>query len=332
MSNLDLTQKKTYLGAKRNTKIPHLVQYQGSKRSLALQILNYLPTKFERLVEPFAGSAALSIACAFHNRTDSFWLNDLNAPLINLLREAIEDPDSLVESYAKLWSEHFSFQGSHLEHYYRVRESFNLGDQDPANMLYLLARCVKGAVRYNKNGNFSQSPDKRRHGLKPQNLATNTFEISKLLKGKVKFSSVDFKEVLKEVKRGDVVYLDPPYQGVSHTRDPRYIEGVLFEDLVLSLDVLNRKGIAYLLSYDGQSGTQAYGKDLPKDLHLKKIFLKAGLSSQATLLGKKQETKEALYLSPSLYCFMQRNSRCSLMDIDSFRICRNLSKEGLSLS
>ena len=95
-----------------------------------------------------------------------------------------------------------------------MRESFNLGDQDPANMLYLLARCVKGAVRYNKNGNFSQSPDKRRHGLKPQNLATNTFEISKLLKGKVKFSSVDFKEVLtsKIHEKLDIVFLDPPYK------------------------------------------------------------------------------------------------------------------------
>jgi len=31
-------------------------------------------------------------------------------------------------------------------------------------LLYLLDRCVKGAVRYNKEGWFNQSPDKRRLG------------------------------------------------------------------------------------------------------------------------------------------------------------------------
>jgi site-specific DNA-adenine methylase len=45
-------------------KVPHPIQYQGSKRSLASTILRYFPIKFPRLVEPFAGTAAISIACA----------------------------------------------------------------------------------------------------------------------------------------------------------------------------------------------------------------------------------------------------------------------------
>ncbi|MDR3323915.1 MAG: DNA adenine methylase, partial [Zoogloeaceae bacterium] len=45
-------------------KIPQPFQYQGSKRALAARILRYLPSGTARLVEPFAGSAALSIACA----------------------------------------------------------------------------------------------------------------------------------------------------------------------------------------------------------------------------------------------------------------------------
>ena len=35
--------------------IPHIVQYQGSKRLLAKQILNYIPHKFNRYIEPFCG-------------------------------------------------------------------------------------------------------------------------------------------------------------------------------------------------------------------------------------------------------------------------------------
>ena len=42
--------------------LPHPIQYQGSKRNLAPVILRYFPKGFNRLVEPFAGSAAISIA------------------------------------------------------------------------------------------------------------------------------------------------------------------------------------------------------------------------------------------------------------------------------
>ena len=41
--------------------VPHLVQYQGSKRLLAPQILQFMPQKFSRLIEPFAGMEAVSI-------------------------------------------------------------------------------------------------------------------------------------------------------------------------------------------------------------------------------------------------------------------------------
>jgi DNA adenine methylase len=59
-------------------KIPHPIQYQGSKRSLASIILRYFPIKFPRLVEPFASTAAISIACAARGKTNSYWINDLN--------------------------------------------------------------------------------------------------------------------------------------------------------------------------------------------------------------------------------------------------------------
>lgn len=41
-----------------NGKVPHIVQYQGSKRILAPQILQYMPNRFNRLIEPFSGMAA----------------------------------------------------------------------------------------------------------------------------------------------------------------------------------------------------------------------------------------------------------------------------------
>ena len=63
---------------------------------------------------------------------------------------------------------------------------------------------------------------------------------------------------------------------------------------------MNRRGIRYLVSYDGRTGDKIFGKQLPDDLNLTLIELYAGRSTQATLLGRDDVTIESLYLSPSL--------------------------------
>lgn len=281
-------------------RIPHIVQYQGSKRILAPQILQYMPNNFDRLLEPFSGLAAISIATAYSHRTSSYIINDINSPLIRMLEEAIESPQNLINSYTKLWTEQFHYKSDHIQHFYDIRTRFNNGEDTSTNMLYLLARCVKGAVRYGKTGRFNQSPDKRRHGTNPKTLAANVYEISRLLKGKVKFFCQDYREILNMARPGDLVYMDPPYQGVTNGRDNRYYTGVPFEEFSKAITILNHNRVDYMISYDGECGGKEYGEDLPKTLRCKKILLKAGRSSQATLLGKNETTLEALYVSESL--------------------------------
>ncbi|HAU1145982.1 TPA: DNA adenine methylase [Legionella pneumophila] len=276
-------------------KIPHLVQYQGSKRNLANQIIQFFPAHFNRLIEPFSGIAAISIACAFHKRTEKFLINDINPALSNLLDLTVNKPNLVYEKYAEIWDRHTI---SH-NYYNEVRDEFNKSG-DPMLFLYLLARCVKGAVRYNVAGEFNQSHDRRRLGTSPAKMKDNIFSISSLLKNKCEFMSVDYKRVLKFAKQGDLVYMDPPYQGVCGNKDSRYFSGIDFEEFVQELENLNNKNISYVISYDGKCGDKTYGEELPTFLKLKHVFLKAGRSSQATLLGRKDETFESLYLSPNL--------------------------------
>lgn len=279
---------------------PHIVQYQGSKRNLAPQILPYFPKRFNRLIEPFAGMAAITIATAQQKRAEEYIVNDINAPLIGLLKSAIEKPELLAANYNKLWKEQFDYADGSVEHYYHIRDLFNNGEQEPEKILYLLARCVKGSVRYGKNGKFNQSPDKRRNGTNPKTLEANVIAISGLLKDKTQFMSMDYREVLEMARPGDLVYMDPPYQGVSNVRDCRYLSGIDFDEFVEAIDVLNHRGIDFVISYDGKCGDKEYGNDLPQWLDCEKIYLNAGVSSQAVLLGKKDVTYEALYISRNL--------------------------------
>jgi DNA adenine methylase len=274
-------------------KIPQPFQYQGSKRALAVKILGCFPSNVARVVEPFAGSAALSIACAARKQAGSFWLNDYNQPLAALLDRIIQMPEAVAESYKRIWRDD---PDAALLHYYRVRDDFNR-THDPLLLLYLLARCVKGSVRYNADGLFNQSPDKRRLGTRPDTLRGNLLAVSALLRGRAKVTACQYQAVLEGCDSSDVVYMDPPYQGVCGERDGRYLSRVDFDEFVSSLERLNDRGIRFILSYDGKLGHRSYGKALPDGLDLTRIELDAGRSSQATLLGRQETTVESLYLS-----------------------------------
>jgi len=252
--------------------------------------------RMRRLIEPFAGSAAISLACAVEKRAVEYWLNDCNEPLMKLFFQIINHPVELCDFYDRVWRDHDT---EHLEHYYRVRDEFNR-TRDSRLFLYLLARCVKGSVRYNSDGLFNQSPDKRRLGKHPETMRQNIMAVSALLRGRAIITSRDYRDVLDNARATDIIYMDPPYQGVCGDRDARYFSGIDSADFISALDQLNAREIQFMVSYDGSLGDRVYGEPLPDWLNLTHLEIEAGRSSQSTLLGREEQTIESLYLSPSL--------------------------------
>ncbi len=277
-------------------KVPHPIPYQGSKRKLAKYILAYFPQDVGTLIEPFAGSAAVTIAAAALGKASRFHINDLNAPLMMLWDEMINNPQGLSEKYAHLWTEQ---QNNAREYYYHIRDKFNRTHL-PEYLLYLLARCVKASVRYNPRGEFNQSPDNRRLGRQPKRMSEDIRAVSNLLRGRIAITSKDYRDALLVAKRRDLVYMDPPYQGVCGSGDPRYYGGIDFDKFIHSLMELNERGISFILSYDGRTETKTYGEKLPEQLGMRWIEVNAGRSTQATLLGRNATTYESLYLSKAL--------------------------------
>ncbi len=277
-------------------KLPHPIPYQGSKRNLAPDILRYFPEQIAILYEPFAGSAAMTIAAAEAGLAQRFHVNDLNKPLIDLWNEIINRPERLAVQYEKLWNDQLHDPKAF---YVEVREEFNRTGASHL-FLYLLARCVKASIRYNARGEFNQSPDNRRKGMKPQTMKMQILGASYFLKGKTITASTNYRDVLKLAKPEDLIYMDPPYQGVCGNRDTRYLESVQFCEFVEALEELNSRNIRFIVSYDGRTGDKSYGKTLPDELNLTLIELDAGRSSQATLLGRTDVTIESLHLSPAL--------------------------------
>ncbi len=250
----------------------------------------------DRLVEPFAGSAAISLAAAQAGLAPSFVLGDSLAPLVGIWRSIIDDPDALCDAYRALW------QAQHRDpraHYLAVRQAFNL-DAEPAALLFLLARCVKGAVRFNREGAFNQAADHRRLGVRPERLQLRVRRAHELLAGRTTLHMGDYGELLARATPRDLVYMDPPYLGVSSGRDARYHQGLDLDRFVQELHRANTRGLRFLISFDGSVGGRRFGPDLPAELGLSRVDLPAGRSSQATLVGRSERTVESLYIAPTL--------------------------------
>ena len=181
------------------------LKWPGGKRWLVPQVQELIANiEFKRYFEPFAGGAALFFAlqprCAV--------LSDVNADLMNTYGEVRDHAPAIIRRLMLLPVDQ--------ETYYRVRADEPKARIDRAvRFLYLNRTAFGGIYRLNRQGRFNvpfgggeRTPSVLwdRDLLRP---AARVLRRSKLTVG-------DFEAVLREVRRGDLVYCDPTYT-VSHS-------------------------------------------------------------------------------------------------------------------
>lgn len=274
---------------------------QGAKRGQAPLIVRLVPPGEPRLIEPFCGSAAVSIAARRAGVVGEVAISDANPALMALWAEILRHPMGVAQGYERVWSGQFTGNPPDPRgHFDRVRQRVNDAAQpDPAEVLYLLYRIVKGALRYGRDGRMNQSADTRRAGARPAVVAQRLVRVSAHLEG-AHATVGDWWRALEAAGPDDLLYLDPPYQGTSATRDGRYIAGLAVEELERGLRLAVDRGLSAIVSYDALRGPALYGRPLDPALGLLAIDVVTGVSAQETLLGRRRQAHEALYLSPAL--------------------------------
>ena len=234
----------------------------------------------------------MTVFAARNNLAQRFVIGDSLSAIIELWRRIIGRPDETAARYRALWLR----QLEDADHFNAVRERWNR-ERDPVELLYLICRCVKNAVRFNARGEFTQSADRRRTGMHPDRMQAAIDGASKLLRGRVELRCGDWLQTCADAQSRDFVYLDPPYLGTSIGRDKRYHAQLTRESLVEGLTELQARDLQFALSYDGATGAKNYGPPLPDQLQLAHLLLDAGRSAQSTLSGRNERTIESLYLS-----------------------------------
>lgn len=301
-SDLDIYMMTIYAADFDASPQPQPFPLQGSKRAQVPIINRLMPTGRPRLIEPFCGSAAVTIGARFFGLVSDVVISDTNESLIRLWRDIVKGPDSLVDRYSAVWAAQFENQGSldSRGYFNIIRERYNNAEVgDTADFLFLLNRIVKAALRYSKSGKMNQSADPRRTGAKPATVRERVFSTSAVMEGAQMWCR-DWLDAMDEASIDDVIYLDPPYQGTTDTRDQRYISGLSVDAFESGVRRAVERELSVIISYDALRGPVIYGRPLDPTLDLLALDVVTGVSAQGTLLGRKQESHETLYLSPAL--------------------------------
>ena len=151
-----------------------------------------------------------------------------------------------------------------------------------------------GLIRFNEKGEFNNSFHYSRPGIKPDSLRKIIYDWSSRLQ-KTDFMSEDYTITTATAKAGDIIYFR---SAVFSYKRQIFLEQLILKDFSLILKDLNKRGIKYLLSFDGKRGNADYTVSLPKDLYKRHEFLPSGNSTFKKVIDKQNEKVfESLYLN-----------------------------------
>lgn len=192
--------------------IKPFIKWPGGKRSIISKILDHFPENFNNFFESFVGGGAVFI----NAKPSVATINDSNKQLINCYCQIKDNPKELVDFIKTFERLEFS-----KELFLNLRERFNshisegvLNSETAALMIWLNKHCFNGLYRTNSKGLFNVSCNDR-SGNTFVNVE-NIFNLSEFFNNcDLKIFSKDFEEVCRNVKTGDLVYLDPPYFPIS---------------------------------------------------------------------------------------------------------------------
>ena len=224
-----------------NAPINPLFRWAGSKRKVLPELASYWSNHYRRYIEPFAGSAALFFRIAPNKAV----LNDINGGLIQAYEVIRDRPDDVHRRVSRITRSE--------KQYYTMRdkEPTSLSALDQAvRFVYLNRLCFNGIFRTNMAGEFNVPYAHSRAGSIP---SVEDFRRCASLLANASLKSGDFGSILSAARKGDFVYLDPPYavesRRVFRQYDKRAFTTKDLERLGGHLDALNRKGVDFVISY-----------------------------------------------------------------------------------
>lgn len=209
------------------------LKWVGGKTQIINDIISVIPPKIENYHELFLGGGSVLLAVLSLQKENkleikgNIYASDKNPVLINVYKHIQNNKDELYKFIKKYFEEYDKVKGTEINrkpltieqaktskesYYYYIRDKYNKIDKNTiecsALFIFINKTCFRGMYREGPNGfNVPYGHYKKTPSYVSE---TDLNNISELIKN-VKFEHNSFEDSIKNVKKGDFVYLDPPY-------------------------------------------------------------------------------------------------------------------------
>ena len=262
-----------------DTKIDPILRWVGSKKRLIDSIIKNIPKKFNNYYEPFLGSSIVYLNMPFQNKA---FINDFNEDLVNIYKQIKTNPKDLIKILKKYKKEYCSCKNQ-KDYYLNKRNKFNklkntYNTDRAALYIFINKTCFNGLMQTNRYGLNTSGFGKMNN---PKIIDdTNIINFSKILSSKTTIKNSDYSVFLKTCKKGDFIYMDPPYVpddikqcNIKYIKDGWDTND--FEKLVKIFKELDKKGCYIMMS---NSNSKFIRKNFPKtDYNIKRLKICRGL-------------------------------------------------------
>jgi len=250
------------------------MKWVGGKSQIINKIIEKFPKKINNYYEIFLGGGSVLLALLSLEKAgeivikNKVYAYDLNEPLINIYKNIQSNKDELFEYITQYITEYDNITGESVNrspatveeaktskesYYYWIRSMFNSMDKNTieysAVFMFLNKTCFRGVYREGPKGfnvpygHYKNTPTI----ITKVELDT----ISELIKD-VEFICGDFRKSMLNIKKGDYVYLDPPYAPETKTSFVKYTkEGFDLEchtALINEIKKIKSKNIKFAMS------------------------------------------------------------------------------------
>lgn len=197
--------------SKKNVLVKPFVKWAGGKKQLLPEIKKNLPAKINNYYEPFVGGGAVFLDL----QLNKVIINDYNEELINSYKVIKNNVNELIDLLKK------HKKNNCREYYYKIRAWDRNGEintksatERAARFIYLNKTGFNGLFRVNSQGQINVPYGSYKN---PSIFSEEVLiAVSNYLNSvDIKILNGDYSISLEKAKRGDFVYLDPPYAAIS---------------------------------------------------------------------------------------------------------------------
>ena len=198
-----------------------------------------------------------------------------------------EEVVKLLNNYEKKHSEKFFYQIRNIDKDKKKFEKLTDAER-AARTIYLNKACFNGLYRVNSKGEFNVPFNKK--------TKINTYDSQNMIlayvyfqANNIKMLSVDFEEAVKDAKKGDFIYFDPPYDSENKDTFNSYTEDGFGKDEQIRLAKVYKeladRGCYVMLS----NHNTTLINELYKDYNINVITAKRNINSKGEKRGAVEE-------------------------------------------